>query len=124
MEITANEEKIKRLKEKEFLTKDNQVNIMIVEDSCQHFFEQIPALDENIKRKFADVGLEFAMIYAKHYPAQMQDLVMSHRVREFIGVGVAVMVMDILYENGTFKPLTEREKVTSDLLMFSDILPL
>ena len=123
-ETTANKEKYKRLKEKEFLTEDNQVNIMIVEDSCQHFFEQIPTLDENIKRKFADVALEFAMIYAKHYPSQMQDLVISHRVREFIGVGVAVMVMDILYENGTFKVLTEREKVTSGLLMFSDIFPL
>ena len=33
------------------------------------------------------------------------------------------MVMDILYSNGTFKPLTDQEKVTSNLLMFSDIIP-
>ena len=36
---------------------------------------------------------------------------------------VARLIADILYENGTFRPLTEQEKVTSTLLMFSDILP-
>ena len=33
------------------------------------------------------------------------------------------MVMDILYNNGIFKPLTENEKVTSNLIMFADRLP-
>jgi len=34
-----------------------------------------------------------------------------------------MMVMDILYQNGTFRPLTKEEKVTSQLLMFADRLP-
>lgn len=33
------------------------------------------------------------------------------------------MVMDILYNNGTFKELSENEKVTSNLIMFCDKLP-
>ena len=36
---------------------------------------------------------------------------------------LAVLVLNKLYENGTFKPLTENEKVTSQLIMFSDKLP-
>lgn len=31
--------------------------------------------------------------------------------------------MDKLYEDGTFKPLTEEERVTANLIMFSDCLP-
>jgi hypothetical protein len=41
----------------------------------------------------------------------------------FIGNTVALMVMDILYGNETFKELTDREKITSNLLMFCDVLP-
>ena len=63
------------------------------------------------------------MIEAKDYPPQMQDLVINRKVLEFIGSTVAVMVMDVLYRNKIFKPLTENEKVTSNLIMFSDILP-
>jgi hypothetical protein len=32
-------------------------------------------------------------------------------------------VTDILYESGVFKPMTDAERVTSNLLMFSDTLP-
>ena len=53
----------------------------------------------------------------------MQDLIVSRGVSGFIGTEVAMMAMDILYQNGIFKPLTEREKITVDLIMFSDILP-
>ncbi len=120
---TANIEKFARLKEREFLSEDNQMNVMIVKGSQDSFFEQIPSLDENIKRKFADFALESAMISSKNYPPQMQDLILSRKVSGFIGLEVAVMVMDILYGNGTFKTLTDREKVTSDLIMFSDVLP-
>ena len=33
------------------------------------------------------------------------------------------MVLDILYGNGTFRPLTENERVGINLLVFSDVLP-
>jgi hypothetical protein len=33
------------------------------------------------------------------------------------------MVMDVLYSNGTFQALTEREKITSNLILFTDVLP-
>lgn len=119
----ANAEKYKRLKEREFLSADNQVNIMVVKDSSESFFSKIPPIDANIKNTFANFALEWAMINAKNYPPQIQDLIISRNVSCFIGFEVALMVMDILYNNGTFRPLTEREKITSDLIMFSDVLP-
>ena len=63
------------------------------------------------------------MLEAKNYPPQMQDLIVSWNTNGFVGNVVALMVMDILYGDGTFKALTEEEKVTSQLIMFSDILP-
>ena len=60
---------------------------------------------------------------AKNYPVQMRDLVIAWNAGGFVSNTVAVMVMDILYSNGTFRELTENEKVTSDLLMFCDVLP-
>lgn len=60
---------------------------------------------------------------AKFYPPQMQDLVVFNNVECFPDNEVAIMVMDILYGNGTFKELTEEEKITSQLIMFSDVIP-
>ena len=53
----------------------------------------------------------------------MQDLVVFYNVECFPENEVALMVMDILYGNGTFKELTEEERITSQLIMFSDVIP-
>lgn len=119
----ANAEKIDRLKRRGFLTDDNKVNIMMITGVAENFFAKIPTLNDNLKDKFADTALEFAMNEAKNYPPQMQDLIISWGVGGFISDTVALMVMDVLYKNGTFKTLTENEKVTSNLIMFSDTLP-
>ena len=119
----ANAEKIDRLKRRGFLTDDNKVNIMMITGVAENSFAKIPTLNDNLKDKFADTALEFAMNEAKNYPPQMQDLIISWGVGGFISDTVALMVMDVLYKNGTFKTLTENEKVTSNLIMFSDTLP-
>ena len=122
-ENEANKEKYSRLKARHYLTKDNKVNIMVAKWSREEFLAKIPRAGEEIKRKFADYVLELAMKEARKYPPQMQDLIVERVGAGFIGNTVALMVMDNLYENGTFRPLTEQEKVTSQLIMFSDILP-
>ena len=92
-------------------------------DAMSDFIEKLPLPDENLLRRITDCALELAMLDAKNYPPQMQDLIVSWGVGGFLHGTVALMVMDMLYENGTFKPLTDDEKITSNLLMFSDILP-
>ena len=87
------------------------------------FDELIPSLDKEIVDEFVDFALSQAIVVAKEYPSQLQDLVIVDFVQQFIGIQVAMMVLDKLYENGTFKPLSEDEKVTSNLLMFADRLP-
>ena len=120
---SANKNKFERLREREYLSGENKVNIMVVRGDQKEFFSKLPLLDEALKARFADYALEQAMLLAKDYPPQMRDLIVSWNVEGFISRTVALMVMDILYENGTFKPLTKDEKVTSNLLMFCDILP-
>ena len=119
----ANAEKFARLRERKFLTEDGKVNIMVVKGTQEDFFAKIPALSDEIKERFADKALEYAMLSARQYPPQMQDLIIAWGVRGFIGATVALMVMDILYGEGMFRPLTEDERVTANLLMFSDMLP-
>lgn len=120
---SANSEKFNRLRKREYITPDNKINIMMVKGKHKDFFSKIPELSKDIKDKFAESALEFAMLSAKNYPPQMQELVIKWGVEGFIGSTVALMVMDKLYERGVFKPLTENEKVTSNLIMFSDVLP-
>lgn len=122
-ENESNEEKYSRLRKRSYLTEDNQVNIMVAKWKREDFFAQIPAVGEETKKKFAEYALESAMAEARKYPPQMQDLIVEEVGGGFIGNTVALMTLDLLYENGTFRPLTEREKVTSQLIMFSDILP-
>lgn len=119
----ANNDKISRLKERGYLTSDNKPAIMIMKGNHKEFFKAIPTLDESLKMRFADTALEIAMIEAKDYPPQIQDLIVYYGVKHFIGNMTALMVLDILYSNGTFKPLTEEEKITSQIIMFSDVLP-
>ena len=119
----ANAEKFARLRERRLLTEDGRVNIMVIKGSQEDFFARIPALGGEIKGRFADKALEFAMLSAGRHPPQMQDLIVAWCVRGFIFSTVALMVLDILYGDGTFRPLTEQERVTANLLMFSDILP-
>lgn len=119
----ANADKFARLRERKFITDENKVNIMVVKGDGDEFFKKLPRLDEETKKKFADYALEFAMKQAQDYPPQVRDMVVSDNVASFVSKKVALMVMDILYGNGTFRPLTENEFVTSDLIMFCDILP-
>lgn len=119
----ANAEKYARMRKRGFITEDGKINIMIVNSDANAFFEGIPCPEKKLIDEFAGSVLEQAMIEAKLYPPQMQDYVISKFVRYFIGVNVAMMVMDELYDNGVLRPLSEEEKTTANLLMFSDILP-
>lgn len=120
---TANADKFKRLKKRKFLTEDNKVNIMVLKGREKEFFSKLPNPDDALLEGFTDLILEAATQEAKNYPPQMHDLVIDWSVNGFVGTTVALMVIDKLYENGTFKPLSENEKVTVNLLMFSDIIP-
>ncbi len=119
----ANAEKLARLHERGFLSDDGKAGIMIVQDGYDSFFSRMPKIDDSIKSRFADFALECAMIEAKDYPPQMQDLVIARRASGFIGGAAALMTVDKLIERGIFTPFTEEEKVTVNLIMFSDILP-
>ncbi len=96
----ANSEKINRLREREFLTLENKINIMIAKTSSSDFFDRIPFFDEEIKNRFADKILEYAANEAKKYPTQIQDLIVCRSAELFIGNTVAIMTMDILYGKG------------------------
>lgn len=122
-EDSVSSDKIQRLRDRKFLTEDNRAGIMIIKGNADAFFGKIPELDASFRSRYADMALEYAMNEAKNYPPQMQDLVICREMESVIGFGCALMVMDILYGNGTFRPLTEEEKVTSNMLMFSDVLP-
>jgi len=119
----ASSDKMSRLRARNFISDDMKPNIMIVKGDLDEIFDKILPLSQPLKDKIAATALEFAALNAKDYPPQMQDLIIESAVNEFVGPRVALMVMDILYSNGTFKPLNEREKITSNLIMFSDILP-
>ena len=119
----ANKEKFDRLRKRGFLVENNKVNVMVARGNQKEFFSKLPSLDEKLKKTFADYALEQAMLIAKDYPPQMRDLVVNWNAAGFVGNTVALMVMDILHGNGMFRPLTEDEKVTSNLLMFCDRLP-
>ena len=119
----ANGEKFKRLRKRGYLDEAGKVQIMVLKGDQKEFFDKIPKLSEELKKTFATYALESAEMEAKNYPSQMRDLAISWGVGGFVSNAVAVMVTDILYESGVFKPMTDAERVTGNLLMFSDTLP-
>lgn len=123
VEDVVNAEKFARLRERKFINDENKINIMMYKGSKKDFFEKLPKIPADLLKKMSELALENAMMEAKFYPPQMQDLVVFYNVECFPENEVALMVMDILYGNGTFKELTEEEKITSQLIMFSDVIP-
>ncbi len=121
-ENSATKEKFDRLRQRGYW-KDGKIQTMVIKGDDREFFEKIPELDEGIKNQFAKFALENAMAIAKSYPPQMQDFVVAIEAESFISNSVCVMVMDILYGNGTFRKLTKDERATSTLLVFADTLP-
>ncbi len=121
-ENEANAEKFARLR-RQGLIGDGKVNAIVVKDEKRTLFANIPTPDEETKALFADFALENAMAMAKKYPTQMQDLVVANQMGRFIGNTVAIMALEILYENGTFKPLGDKEKFAINRIVFADALP-
>ena len=118
-----NEEKIRRLHDRGFISKDGKVMVMVVKEEMQKIFDRIPELDKEIKDEIAGFAMEQAVESAKSYPKHMQDYQIYRFFNGFITPSEALMAVDELYDSGVFKPLTEEERVTSQLLMFSDRLP-
>ena len=122
-ESKATSDKFARLRKRGFLTKDGKINIMIVKSSWNDFKNMLPSPDKSLLDEFAKYALEQAMIQAKQYPPQIQDRFVYDFMDWAVGSTVAMMVLDELYDSRTFRPLTEDEKVTANLLMFADKLP-
>ena len=95
---------------------------MIVKSSWNDFKNMLPGPDKSLLDEFAKYALEQAMIQAKQYPPQIQDRFVYDFMDWDIGNTVAMMVLDELYDSGTFRALNEQEKVTANLLMFADKL--
>ena len=97
--------------------------VMVVKEEMQKFFDRIPELDKEIKDEIAGFAMEQAVESAKSYPKHMQDYQIYRFFNGFITPSEALMAVDELYDSGVFNPLTEEERVTSQLLVFSDRLP-
>lgn len=111
------------LRERGLLTADGAVNAVVVQGEMEAFFSSLPVLRDDLKKTFADFALERAEMEARDYPPQMRDLVVSWSVSRFIGGMTALLVLDALYADGAFRPLTEAERAAFGLLVFSDKLP-
>ncbi len=119
----ADEDKLKRLRKRGFITEDGKVNVLVVKGKQKEFFDALPKPDKSIVDSVAAFALEQATLDAKDYPPQMRDLVIANNTSDFIGTTVALMALDILTERGELSVLSEDEKVTANLIMFCDRLP-
>ena len=119
----ANEEKFKRLRERGFITDDGKLNVLVVKKSMEEFDALIPSPDKDQLDEFAKIAIEQAVMLAKNYPPQMQDFIVFEFVKWYVDNTIAMIVLDKLYDSGEYKPLTESEKATANLLVFSDRLP-
>ena len=119
----ANEEKFKRLRERGFITDDGRLNVLVVKKTMEEFDALIPSPEKEQLDEFAKIAIEQAVMLAKNYPPQMQDFIVFEFVKWYVDNAIAMIVLDKLYDSGEYKPLTESEKATANLLVFSDKLP-
>ena len=119
----ANEEKFKRLRERGFITDDGRLNVLVVKKTMEEFDALIPSPDKEQLDEFAKIAIEQAVMLAKNYPPQMQDFIVFEFVKWYVDNTVAMIVLDKLYDSGEYKPLTQSEKATANLIVFSDRLP-
>ena len=115
-------EKLTRLRARRFINEQGKIMIMMARGESKDLFNLVPDLDAGLREEFTRIALECMNQEAKNYPPQMQDMIMRN-AREFIDGKVAIMIQDKLYASGATKPLTEEERITANLIMFSNVLP-
>ena len=119
----ANRDKFARLRSRGYLDENNRPQIMIARGTPEEWYEKIPAPDPVLLRRFTDDALAYAVSAAADYPPQMRDLIVAQEANSFFGCIPALLVTDLLYKNGTFREMTDAERITAQLVMFSDVLP-
>ena len=119
----ANEEKFKRLRERGFITDDGRLNVLVVKKTMEEFDALIPFPDKDQLDEFAMIAIEQAVMLAKNYTPHMQDFIVFEFVKWYVDNTIAMIVLDKLYDSGEYKPLTQSEKATANLIVFSDKLP-
>ena len=73
----SNAEKFERLRQRGYLTDDNRVNLIVVKEEGDKFFQKIPLVSQQLRGTLVQKALENATMKAKQYPPQMQDLIMN-----------------------------------------------
>ncbi len=113
-----NAEKYQRLYDRKYISEDGQVQV-IVANLSSNIVPEIPA---ELKEKLAIYTGKSYELYKNDYPPQIQDLIKNNS-RYVLTPSIAMMVLDFMTEDGELPAFTENQKITLNLIVFSDKLP-
>ncbi|MCL2063228.1 MAG: hypothetical protein FWG98_02510 [Candidatus Cloacimonetes bacterium] len=119
-------DKYKRLYDKCFLVgikHVDYVNMVIVKPSEKVLLEMLPEMVVRLKTISKELDEEIFNVDKSQFPSHMHDLCRSWNTDVLAGTEVRTRVLEQLLKKGMLKELTEAQKMTVNIIMFSDILP-
>lgn len=123
---TANIDKYKRLLDKGYLIAEGEteyVNMVVITYSRHDFIALLPAISDELKTVGEELDEKIFNTIKSLYPAHMQNYMRELYANCLSSTDVRTRVLELLYENGTLKPLTDAQKRSVNTIMFCNRLP-
>lgn len=117
-------EKYRRLRDKGYLTEEDEVNIVVYRGEQAAFAARLPEADDALRGITRALGEEIYTLSKPHYPAHMQEFCYAYSMGDGLANNMLrISVIDRLLEQGILTLPTEQQKSGLATMLFCDVLP-
>jgi RNA polymerase sigma factor (sigma-70 family) len=117
-----NAEKYKRLYDRRYIGKSDDIQIIVCGKPMAELDAAIPAFPAAMRSKLENLAERRFEARKQLYPPRMYDLAYAY-CQNVIEPGTITMLLDRMIREGELPDFTDIERVTLNLIMFSDKLP-
>ncbi|MCL2063610.1 MAG: hypothetical protein FWG98_04470 [Candidatus Cloacimonetes bacterium] len=119
-------DKYKRLYDKCFLVRvkdTDYINMILVKPSEKVLLDMLPEMTVRLKSISKKLDEEIFNVDKTQFPSHIHDLCRSWNTDVLASTEIRTRVLEQLLKKGMLEELTEAQKMTVNIVMFSDILP-
>ena len=104
-------------------SKKDEINMIIAKMQKGELISALPDMPKNFITLNQNISSEIYNLCNSEYPLHLQELCSAFYANSLSNSDLILRVIEQLLENGTLTPLSEIQKKTVNMIMFSEILP-
>ena len=107
-----------------YLTNDYETNMIVTTLTLDDLLNTLPPIPKHFSSLNYELGNKLFKISKSQYPEHKQGLCRAFYQNALASPDILTRVLQISLKNGLLKPLSECQKKTVNMIMFSDVLPI